>query len=369
MFDATPDPIAFTIGPLAIGWYGLGYALGLAAAYLLLTWLAKRAGEDPDLVGNGIIIVAVAALIGGRLYHVIDQWALYADDPISIILPPYSGLGAYGGLATGIVAVVIFTRWKHVSFWRWADIIAPAVFVMQAIARWGNYFNQELYGPPTTLPWGIPIECANRIEAYACAAYPFETTRFHPLFLYESLSGAIGAAVLIWLGFKLRDRLRPGDLFMVFLIWYGTVRFLLENLRSGNWTFYDIPVAQLVSLVFIVGAIVVLSLRHRPGAAADDPPPAIPGVATWGAIGPNDWKYKPIDEPWANVGDPFDDDDDPFDDDDGDDADATDDAPEDATQPVAVDAPDPAPAEPDPEADPFDEDDDLTAGEPPRPTT
>ncbi len=102
MFTATPDPIALTIGPLAIGWYGLGYALGLAAAYLLLVWLAKRAGEDPDLVGNGIIIVAVAALIGGRLYHVIDQWDLYKDDLASIVLPPYSGLGAYGGLATGI---------------------------------------------------------------------------------------------------------------------------------------------------------------------------------------------------------------------------------------------------------------------------
>jgi phosphatidylglycerol:prolipoprotein diacylglycerol transferase len=316
MFDATPDPIALTIGPLAIGWYGLGYALGLAAAYLLLTWLARRAGEDPDLVGNGIIIVAVAALIGGRLYHVIDQWALYADDPISIILPPYSGLGAYGGLATGILAVVIFTRWKRVSFWRWADIIAPSVFVMQAIARWGNYFNQELYGPPTTLPWGIPIDCIHRVAAYPCETFPFETTRFHPLFLYESISGAIGAAVLIWLGFRLRNRLRPGDLFMVFIIWYAGVRFLLETLRSGNWTFFDIPVAQLVSLAFIVGAIVVLILRHRPGAAAADPPPSVPGVATWGAIGPDDWKTRPISEPWANVGDPFDDDDDPFDDDD-----------------------------------------------------
>jgi phosphatidylglycerol:prolipoprotein diacylglycerol transferase len=343
MFDVTPDPIALTIGPLAIGWYGLGYALGLAAAYLLLTWLAKRAGEDPELVGNGIIIVAIAALIGGRLYHVIDQWALYADNPISIILPPYSGLGAYGGLATGIIAVVIFTRWKRVSFWRWADIIAPSVFVMQAIARWGNYFNQELYGPPTTLPWGIPIDCEYRISAYLCDAFPFATTRFHPLFLYESISGAIGAAVLIWLGFRLRTRLRPGDLFMVFIIWYSAVRFALETLRSDNWTFFDIPVAQLVSLGFIVGAVIVLIIRHRPGAAADDPPPSVPGVATWGAIGPNDWKYKPIDEPWANVGDPFDDDDDPFDDD----PDAID-AGDAAAEPAAAEpaAAEPAAAEP-----------------------
>src|SRR5512134_2946087 len=101
MLDFTPNPIAFQLGPLPVYWYGIGYALGLAAVYFLLTRLARRAGEDPDLVGNGMIIVAIAALIGGRLYHVIDQWALYADDPISIILPPYTGLGAYGGLLTG----------------------------------------------------------------------------------------------------------------------------------------------------------------------------------------------------------------------------------------------------------------------------
>ncbi len=309
MFTATPDPIAFAIGPLSIGWYGLGYAVGLAAAYLLLTWLARRAGEDPELVGNGIIIVAIAALIGGRLYHVIDQWALYANDLSKIILPPYSGLGAYGGLATGIVAVILITRARRVSFWRWADIIAPSVFLMQAIARWGNYFNQELYGPPTSLPWGIPIDCAHRIAEFACDAFPLETTRFHPLFLYESLSGALGVLALVAIGSRFRTRLRPGDILLFFLIWYSLVRFVLETLRSDNWTFFGFPVAQLVSLAFIIVAVVILVLRHRPGAAADDPPPSVPGVATWGAIGPNDWKTRPISEPWATVGDPFDDDD------------------------------------------------------------
>ena len=101
-----PDPIALSLGPLNIGWYGLCYAIGLAAAYLLMVRLARIAGEDPDVVGNGIIIVAVAALIGGRLYHVIDQWHLYADDPIKIVLPPYSGR-VYGGILTGTIGVVV----------------------------------------------------------------------------------------------------------------------------------------------------------------------------------------------------------------------------------------------------------------------
>ena len=286
MFDFVPNPIAFQLGPLPVYWYGIGYALGLAVAYQILVRLARRAGEDPEIVGNAMIIVAVAALIGGRLYHVIDQWALYRDDLLKIILPPYSGLGVYGGIATGLVAVVVYTRMKGLPFWRWADIIAPALFAMQAVARWGNFFNQELYGPPTTLPWAIPIDCAHRIAAYACAPDFPETTRFHPLFLYESLSGLLGAAALIWLGFRLRSWLRPGDLILVFFAWYGVVRFGLEFLRQDNWTFFSIPTAQIVSLLFIVPAVAALVWRHRPGNPSDDPPSRPnPEGATWGARG------------------------------------------------------------------------------------
>ena len=142
MLDFTPDPIAFTIGPLPVYWYGIGYALGLAAAYLVMVRLARRAGEDDEILGNGMIVVAVAALIGGRLYHVIDQWALYKDDLIKIIQPPYSGLGVYGGIVTGTIAAFLYARYKKVPCLRWADIVAPGLFTMQAIARWGNFFNQ-----------------------------------------------------------------------------------------------------------------------------------------------------------------------------------------------------------------------------------
>ncbi len=284
MLDFVPNPIAFQLGPLPVYWYGIGYALGLAVAYQILVRLARRAGEDPEIVGNGMIIVAIAALIGGRLYHVIDQWALYQHDLLKIVLPPYTGLGVYGGIATGLVAVVAITRVKRLPFWRWADTIAPALFAMQAVARWGNFFNQELYGPPTSLPWGIPIECAHRIAAYPCEAFPFETTRFHPLFLYESLSGVLGAIVLIWLGFRLRDRLRPGDLILVFFIWYGLVRFGLEFLRQDNWTFFSIPTAQLVSVLFVLPALLALAWRHRPMHPTDDPP-SRPEGTTWGSLG------------------------------------------------------------------------------------
>jgi phosphatidylglycerol---prolipoprotein diacylglyceryl transferase len=285
MLDFLPNATAFQLGPLTIGWYGIGYAVGLAAAYLVMARLARRAGEDVEILGNGIIIVAIAALIGGRAYHVIDQWdALYREHIERIFLPPYSGLGVYGGIITGTIAAFLYARYKRVPFLRWADIVAPGLFTMQAIARWGNFFNQELYGSPTTLPWGIPIDCAHRIADYVCGpAFP-ETTHFHPLFLYESLSGLIGLLVLVWIGYHMRRRLRPGDILLVFFIWYGVVRFSLETMRHDNWTFFGIPTAQVVSLGFIVPAVLILLWRHRPG-HADDDPPTHPEIATWGAMG------------------------------------------------------------------------------------
>jgi phosphatidylglycerol:prolipoprotein diacylglycerol transferase len=275
----TPDPIAFQLGPVPVYWYGVCYAVGLALAYVVITREAKRRGLDQRLVDNGIIIVGIAALIGGRLYHVIDQWQLYKDDPLKIVLPPYTGLGVYGGILTGTIAVIVITRlWKQ-SFWKWADVIAPGLFVMQAVGRWGNFFNQELYGPPTTLPWGIAIDCEHRVAEYPCGAYPADSTFFQPLFLYESLSGILGALALLWIARRWGPRMRPGDLFLVFLIWYAAVRLLLETLRTGNWTFFGIPTAIVISSIVIVASILALLYRHRPAAAGaerwgDPPAPA-----------------------------------------------------------------------------------------------
>jgi len=274
-------------------------------------------------------------------------------------LPPYSGLGVYGGIATGTVAAWLYARYKRVPFLRWADIVAPGLFVMQAIARWGNFFNQELYGTPTKLPWGIPIDCAHRIAAYPCSsAYP-ESTLFHPLFLYESLSGVVGAVALIWLGFHARKSLRPGDLLLLFFVWYGMVRFVLETFRHDNWTFFGVPTAQIVSLLFVIPSLVILAWRHRRDHPLDDPP-SRPEVATWGAIG------RPV-EP-GEVDDELEDEDGPDDeDDDGteyeDEADHLDedvndvdgDAIEDAAQPAGNETPpvdvDRTDDEPDPNVD------------------
>ncbi len=271
MIDWTPDPIAISIGPITVYWYGVMYAIGLAATFFVVEREARRRGLDTGILVNGMIIVAVAALIGGRLYHVIDQWDRYKDDLAAIVLPPYSGLGVYGGIVTGFIAAYLYARWKRQPFLTWADCVAPGLLVMQAVARWGNFFNQELYGPPTDLPWGIPIACVNRTAASACPPLgdtPIDA-HFHPLFLYESISGAIGAVVLLLIARRVKG-LRPGDIVLLFFVWYGTTRFLLEPLRTNNWTFFDVPVASIISATFVLAALAALAWRHRPGAAAGE---------------------------------------------------------------------------------------------------
>jgi phosphatidylglycerol:prolipoprotein diacylglycerol transferase len=270
VITVTPDPIAIHLGPISVFWYGICYAAGIAATYVVVTREARRRGLNARLVDNGIIIVAVAALIGGRLYHVIDQWQLYKDDLTRIVLPPYTGLGVYGGIFTGVLAAWFITRRWHQSFWRWADVVAPGLFVMQAIGRWGNFFNQELYGPPTNLPWGITIDCAHRVADFPCDTYPAATTAFHPLFLYESVSGVLGAIALLWIARRYGRHMRPGDLLLIFFIWYAAVRLVLETLRTGNWTFFGVPTAIVISAIAIVGSLLVLAIRHRPGAAEGD---------------------------------------------------------------------------------------------------
>jgi phosphatidylglycerol:prolipoprotein diacylglycerol transferase len=266
MIEWTPSAVAIQLGPIPLYWYGIAYAVGLAVAYQVMVRQARRLGQNPDIIGNGLIVIAVAALIGGRLYHVIDQWQLYKDDLLKIVLPPYSGLGVFGGFVTGSIAFLVLVRLWRLHAWRWMDIVAPGLFAMQAIGRWGNFFNQELYGPATTLPWGIRIDCAHRVADYPCASFPLETTHFHPLFLYESLSAVIGLAVILWLSRNPPRWLRLGDLFPITIIWIGAARFLLEFLRIGNWRIGDIPTAQIFGAGFVVVGIALLVLRRRQGA-------------------------------------------------------------------------------------------------------
>jgi phosphatidylglycerol:prolipoprotein diacylglycerol transferase len=301
MIDFTPSPVAIAIGPLEIRWYGVAYVAAIVAATWLAFRLARKRGERTDIILDSLIVMAIAALIGGRAYHVIDQWAYYKDHLAQIVLPPYSGLGIYGGLFTGMLAVIWLARRYHLSFWRWGDIIAPCILLAQAVGRWGNFMNQELYGPPTNLPWGIAIQCQNRVAEYACPAGSDPTAtlgqHFTPLFFYESMLSLIGVGVMLflWRRFTAHHRLLiAGDVGLLYFVWYGVERSLLETLRSGwNWTFFGLATAQLVGLGAAAAAFVAILSRHwwvrnHPGsgsgmpAATTTPPvePTEPALAT-----------------------------------------------------------------------------------------
>ena len=255
MLPTPPDSILFEIGPLVIRWYGLLYAVGLLVAYRFMVREARRRSLNEKLILDGLIIISIAALIGGRLYHVIDAWdRLYAANPFAAIIPPYEGLGAPGGLIAGTIAlVVILRRWRQEP-WGWVDVAGPAILVMQAIARWGTWFNQELYGAPTDLPWGLAIDCAHRAVSVSCAAVG-DSTRFHPLFLYESLSGLAGALILPALGQRLKEHLLPGMIGLSAVAWYSVTRIALEGLRLENW-----QVGGIATAYFVMGAVLLVTL-------------------------------------------------------------------------------------------------------------
>ena len=268
LISVTP-PSAVQLGPLPIGFYGLGYVLGIAVMLLVSQGEARRRGYDPALVTGALVTVAICAIIGARLYHVVDQWLYYRDHLSAIVLPPYSGLGLYGGIAGAVVGIAIHCRRHRLSFLRALDVVVPGTLFAQAIARWGNFFNQELYGPPTDLPWGIAIDCDHRVPQYPCDTYPAATTGFGPLFLYESIWNALGGGVALWLSRRHLDRLRDGDLASFWMIWYGGGRLILESFRQGwAWSVVGIPTAMLIGVFLVVLGGATITRRHmRPARA------------------------------------------------------------------------------------------------------
>lgn len=279
------DPIILQIGPISVRWYGLLIVIGALLGTYVATTEARRRDEDPDHVWNLLVWCLIFGIIGARLYHVFSSPAgsnrgfdyYFVEHPFTTLTifgatVPFptalliwqGGIGIFGALAGGILAVVVYTRKHQLNIWRWFDILAPGMLLAQAIGRWGNFFNQELYGPPTTLPWGITITNVNqRISPYNdLTRYPLSTT-FHPVFLYESLWNLTGFLLLLWIGRKYPDRLLGGDIFSLYLIWYPVGRILIESLRPDAWTLSGVPTAQIISVALILLGVGLMFYRHR----------------------------------------------------------------------------------------------------------
>jgi phosphatidylglycerol---prolipoprotein diacylglyceryl transferase len=243
-----------SIGPFSIHLYGMMITIGVIMALVIAFIEAKRHGEQSSHLQSMALVVIPLGIVGARLYHVIDQWDYYRQNPGLII--GGSGLGIFGAVIGGIIGVILYTKWKKISTLCWLDIIAPGLILAQAIGRWGNFFNQELYGYPTNLPWAIYIDPAHRVPGYE--AY----SQFHPLFFYEFLWDLAGFVLLMVIGRKLKDKLVNGDTFLIYLMYYGTGRFFLEGLKIGVWSIGGFPTARWITASAVIGSLVVIACRH-----------------------------------------------------------------------------------------------------------
>jgi phosphatidylglycerol---prolipoprotein diacylglyceryl transferase len=266
-------PEGFQLGPIYIHFYGILIMLGVLGAVWLSTREAARLDQDPEIVWDVVAWVLISGIIGARIWHILTPppsmvaqgitTMYYLTHPLDALAIWKGGLGIPGAVMGGVLALFIYMRSRKLSFGTWLDIVAPGLALAQAIGRWGNFVNQELYGAPTNLPWAIYIDPAHRVPGYEQFAY------YHPLFLYESLFNLANMGFLLWLGRRYKSSLKPGDLFISYLVTYPLARFLLEFLRLDSSQVAGINANQTLMAVIVVLASAALIWRHWPRAHAE----------------------------------------------------------------------------------------------------
>lgn len=260
------DPVAFTLLGVGVRWYALFILSGILAAVWLVRGLARRRGMDPDFPLDIAPWVVFAGIVGARLYYLLLQWDVYLANPERALNLRLGGLTIHGAIVGGTIVLWFLCRRAAQPFLRWTDLIVPGVALGQAIGRWGNWANQEAFGAPTEVPWGLAIDPGRRPAASPDAAL------YHPTFLYESLFNLANAALLSWLVLRLpRSRfLRDGDVLWIYCLLYGTARLLIERIRTDSLYIGPLPAAYWVSFGLIGLGAAMLLLRHasRPDAGS-----------------------------------------------------------------------------------------------------
>lgn len=240
--------------------YGTILALAILLGAYVASLEARRRGRGGELVWDGLIWVLIFGFLGARLYHVLNLWEFYKVNKVSILYLGNGGLGIYGALAGGVVGLLVWGKGikglKGVKMGEMLDIAAPGLAIGQSVGRFANYFSQEIYGWPTSLPWGIYIPPQKRFEGLESFAY------FHPLFLYESLWNLLNFLLLIIIIRRFEHKLLPGELFLIYLPTYALGRLFLEGLRIQSWMLGGLRVAQGVSIVLIFASVVLGVLRR-----------------------------------------------------------------------------------------------------------
>lgn len=233
----TPDPIAFTLGPLTVRWYGLLIAIALLIGVYLGSRDAEKQGIDLDRFFTLLLITLPVAIVGSRLFYVLFRLDAFSS-PGEWFMLWKGGLSIHGAVIAGFLTAFFACRRLDLSFWKLADIASPYLILGQAIGRWGNYFNQEAYGYPTDLPWAMYIAGAYR----------------HPTFLYEFIWNLLVFAALLIM--RRRLDLRTGDLLLTYIGGYSLGRFFIEALRTDSLMLGPLRVAQVVSVAAIAAVLV-----------------------------------------------------------------------------------------------------------------
>jgi phosphatidylglycerol:prolipoprotein diacylglycerol transferase len=256
-----------SVGPLLFRWGGLLIVFGIAAGLLLAVFEARRRRVDVGIIAELFLPLIIWGTIGARLWHILTPplssvelgltTQYYLSHPIDAMALWIGGFGIPGALIGGVAALFFFARATELNFWELADLLAPGLALAQAIGRVGNYFNQELYGLPTNLPWKIFIQPAYRLAGFETMEY------YHPLFAYEVILNLVNLIFLLWLARRFAGMLRAGDLFLAYLGIYSFIRFLLEFLRLDAVLVYGININQVFFAVVFVCAGVGLFLNRR----------------------------------------------------------------------------------------------------------
>ncbi|CAA9444084.1 MAG: Prolipoprotein diacylglyceryl transferase [uncultured Rubrobacteraceae bacterium] len=252
------SPEIFSAGPFTLRYYGLCIALGIAVATWLTARELKRKGYDSVLALDALFFIVPPGFVGARLYHVLTDYQLYANDPFPGVFEVWNGgLGIYGAVIGGFLGLLLFARVRGISALAFADAAAPGVVLAQAIGRWGNYFNQELFGRPSDLPWALEISPQNRPPGFT------DVPTFHPTFLYESIWNVLVCLTLLFVARRFANSLKNGDILLLYVCLYSVGRFFVETLRIdpafliGDFR-GNLFVASILALTFAL----ILFLRH-----------------------------------------------------------------------------------------------------------
>jgi phosphatidylglycerol---prolipoprotein diacylglyceryl transferase len=257
---------------LEIFWYGIIIVMGIAlGAWVAARELQKRqmGVQAIDEFYNGLILVVFSGYLFARFTYVIldvIDGGVYGTFG-QVLNFRAGGVNILGGFVGAVLVAAFYVAWRRLKFWHYADVAGLALLLAQAIGRWGNFINQELYGPPTTAAWGILIQPQFRMAQFSdLTVYPADTTRFHPTFLYESVALFVGFLLLLWLNGRFRDKWEPGTLFGIFLIWWGGNRTWIEFFRPDQTTIGNSFITYSMLAAFFIalaGVWLVLSKMNR----------------------------------------------------------------------------------------------------------